>query len=188
MESSKATSIIQWRKLIHSEYPRQPNHIKSWLHWAPLQKHFVLEDTGRTYSFLHRERICQLFALQNEEGKYGKSRQITPSRSLTPRKHKLLYLMQTCILAHKDPTLSRTHPSVSWGQPATSRGAASPRSRAGEDRVLVSLYAITHSVEKWAWQTPHLLLRIYALREQCEDKQAHHFMFNIQSSKGIQKV
>lgn len=48
---------------------------------------------GRLISkkFLHRERICQFFVLENKKGKYMHSRLIRPSLSLTPWKHEFVF-------------------------------------------------------------------------------------------------
>lgn len=60
-------------------------HCRNTLYWR---------SQGKLISkkFLRRERICQLFVLENKDGKYMHSRQIRPSLSLTPCKHELVSL------------------------------------------------------------------------------------------------
>ena len=88
--------------------------------------------------FLHSERICQLFVLENKKGKYMQSRQIRPSLSLTSCKHELVLLDADL---HFDSRASLwVCPTLAWTQPffgtcqQSAEAVAFYRSQAGEQR------------------------------------------------------
>lgn len=108
------------------------------------------------------------------ESKYMHSGQTRPPLSLTPCKHELVLHDAGLHLGSRASLW--VSPALSWVQPFLGACPAISRdscllqimSWGAKRDVLVPLYAITLYLEKWAWQTPHQLLWIYALWDQCE--------------------